>query len=311
MRVAVFGTGGVGGYFGGRLAQAGEDVFFIARGEHLRAIQQRGLRVESVLGDFTIHPAQATSDPGQVGTVDAVLLGVKAWQVSQAAAAMRPLLGPATISVPLQNGVDASAQLSAVLGQAGVLGGLCKISAMVAAPGLICHLGVEPYIAFGELDGRSNPLAERLLDAFKRAGVRAQIPPDIRVALWEKFLFIAAFSGLSAVTRAPAGALHGQPELWRMLERAMEEIYAVARARRVNLPDDAVARTVAFVEGLPAGSTPSLMRDIVAGKPSELDYQSGAVVRMGQEAGIPVPVNTFFYYSLLPQEIKARGKLNG
>ena len=311
MRVAVFGTGGVGGYFGGKLAQAGEDVIFIARGEHLGEIQKNGLRVESILGDFTVYPARATSDPVKVGPVDAVLLGVKAWQVSEAAAAMRPLLRSDTIVIPLQNGVEAPTQLSAVLGPQGILGGLCKISTLVAAPGVIRHLALEPYIAFGELDGRPNTLAYRLCEAFLRSGVRAEIPADIQAAMWEKFLFIAAFSGLSAVTRSAVGALRSQPELWSMLERAMEEIYSVARARRINLPQDVVARTLAFVQGLPAGATPSMTRDILEGKRSELDYQNGAVVRMGLEAGIPVPVNTFVYYSLLPQELKARGKLSG
>ena len=311
MRVAVFGTGGVGGYFGGKLAQAGEEVIFLARGGHLEAIRKNGLQVESILGDFTVHPAQATSDPVKAGPVDVVLLGVKAWQVSDAAAAMRPLLRSDTIVIPLQNGVGAPAQLSAVLGPQGVLGGLCKISALVAAPGVIRHLALEPYIAFGELDGRPNALAHNLCEAFLRSGVRAEVPADIQAAMWEKFLFIAAFSGLSAVTRSAVGALRSQPELWSMLERAMEEIYCVARARQINLPQDVVARTLAFVQGLPAGATPSMTRDVLEGKRSELDYQNGAVVRMGLEAGIPVPVNTFVYYSLLPQEMKRRGELNG
>ncbi len=309
MRVAVFGAGAVGGYFGGRLAQAGEDVIFIARGEHLRAIQAHGLRVDSVAGDFVIHPAQATDDPTRVGIVDVVLVGVKAWQVEEAARAMRPLVGPETFVVPLENGVEAPTQLAQVLGADHVLGGLCRIISTVVEPGHIRHPGMEPYIAFGELDNRPSERAERLRQAFVRAGVRAEVPPDIHVALWEKFLFIASFSGVGAVTRAPAGVLCSLPETRGMLRQAMEEIVAVARARGIALPPEAIPQTMALVEGLPPGGTASMQRDIMAERPSELESQSGAVVRLGREVGVETPLHAFIYYSLLPLELKARGKI--
>jgi len=207
MRIAVFGTGAVGGYFGGRLAQAGEEVVFIARGEQLRALRERGLRVDSVEGDFALYPVQAAGDPTQVGNVDVVLVGVKAWQVTEAAQAMRPLVGPETFVVPLQNGVEAPDQLAAVLGAERVLVGLCRIVSLSVAPGHIRHAGMEPYVALGELDNRPSERAQRLRDAFTRAGVTAEIPPDIQAALWSKFLFIASFSGVGAVTRSPAGVL--------------------------------------------------------------------------------------------------------
>ena len=316
MRIGVFGTGGVGGYFGGKLAQAGEDVVFIARGGHLKAIQQSGLRVDSPIGDFHIMPAQATADPEAAGVVDCVLLGVKAWQVSGAAAAMKPMVGEQTVVLPLQNGVEAPKELAAVLGAEHVLGGLCKISAQVVGPGHIRHMGLEPYIAFGEIsEGRSSQAfigkqAERLREAFSRAGVRAETPADIQAAMWEKFLFIAAISGVGAVARAPVGEVRFLVGSRGMLEQVMEEIYAVALAKGVKLAGDAIPRTMAFVDGLPVGSVPSMQRDILDGRPSELEYQNGAVVRMGQESGVPTPVNAFIYHSLLPQERRARGMQN-
>lgn len=306
MRIAVFGVGGVGGYFGGRLAQAGEEVTFIARGENLGAIRTHGLRVDSIKGDFVIHPAQAFDDPDQVGQVDVVLLGVKAWQVPEAALAMRPMVAEGTCVLPLQNGVHASAQLASVLGAEHVLGGLCKISAFIAAPGHIRHVGIEPYVALGELDRTPSERVERLRQAFERAGVVVEVPDDIQVAIWEKFLFIAAISGVGAVTRAPAGVIRDLPETRQMLEAAMCEIYTVAQASGIDLPEDIVAKTMAFIDGLPPAVTASMQRDVIEGRPSELESQSGAVMRMGLEAEVPTPVNAFLYQALLPQELRAR-----
>jgi 2-dehydropantoate 2-reductase len=309
MRIAVFGTGGVGGYFGGRLAQAGQDVVFIARGAHLHAIQTNGLRIESIKGDFTISPALASYDPSQVGPVDAVLVGVKAWQIPDAAQAMRPLIGEQTFVVPLENGVEAPEQLASVLGAEHVLGGLCQLSAFIVEPGHIRHVGIEPSVAFGEMDGRPSPRAGRLLHAFDQAGVKADIPADIQAAMWDKFLFIASISGVGAVTRAPMGVYRSLPEARRMLVDAMQEIFAVARARGVNLPGDAVEKRLAFIENLPAGVIASMQRDILEGRPSELMSQNGAVVRMGQALDLSTPVHSFIFTSLLPQEMRARGEL--
>jgi 2-dehydropantoate 2-reductase len=308
MRISIFGTGAVGAYFGGRLAEAGEDVSFLARGETLRIIRERGLRVKSPEGDFAIHPARASDNPADLGPADVILLGVKTWQVPDAARAMGPLLGPDTFVVPLQNGVEAPAQLAAVLGPERVLGGLCRIIAWVAAPGEIRHEGAEPYIGFGELAGGLSPRAERLQAAFGRArGVTAETLADVRAELWRKFLFIASVSGLGAVTRAPIGVLRGRPETRELLERAMREVLAVARAHGVALPEEAVSETLAFTDALPAEGTTSMQRDIVAGRPSELEAQSGAVVRLGQEKGVATPVHEFLYRSLVPLELQARG----
>jgi 2-dehydropantoate 2-reductase len=309
MRIAVFGTGAVGGYFGGRLAQAGEDVVFIARGKQLQALRDQGLRVDSPKGDLMLGSVQATDDPAQVGVVDAVIVGVKAWQVTDAAQACGPLIGPETFVVPLQNGVEAPDQLATVLGREHVLGGLCRIVSFVVAPGHIRHAGLEPYVALGELDNRPSGRAERLRAAFDRAGVTAEIPPDIQTALWQKFLFIASFSGVGAVTRAPAGVLRTRPETRQLLYQAMHEVLAVAAARRIALPEATIERTMTLIDGLPPGGTASMQRDIMAGRPSELDSQNGAVVRLGQEVEVATSLHAFIYHSLLPMELQARGQL--
>lgn len=307
MRIAVVGAGGVGGYFGGRLAEAGEDVVFLARGAHLDAIRKNGLTVESVAGDFRVSPAAATDDPESIGVVDAVVVAVKAWQVRDAAASMRPLVGPATAVVPLENGVEAPDELAAALGAGPVLGGLCKIVAFIAAPGVVRHTGVAPSLAFGEMDGTESDRVRRLRALFRRAkGVTVEEPADIRVALWQKFIFISAMSGVGAVTRAPADVVRSVPESRRLLESAMREAQAVGRGRGVPIPEPTADRTLAFFDTLPAGSTASMQRDIQEGRPSELEYQTGAIVRLGREAGVPTPVNDFLYAALLPQEKRAR-----
>jgi len=309
MRIAVFGVGGAGGYFGGRLAQAGEDVVFIARGEHLQALRTHGLRVDSVKGDFVLQSVQATDDPAQAGMVDVVLIGVKAWQVPEAAQAIRPLVGSETFVVPIQNGVEAPAELAAVLGAQHVLGGLAKILSYKVGPGHIRHAGMEPYIAFGELDDRISERTERLRLAFKRAGVTVEIPSDIQVAIWDKFLLVVSWGGVGTVTRAPIGVLRSVPEIRQMLEQSMNEIFAVAQARKITLPEDAINKAIALLDSLPPIGVTSLQRDIVEGRPSELASWNGAVVRLGQEAGVATPLNAFIYHSLLPLELQARGQV--
>lgn len=308
MRIAVVGAGGVGAYFGGRLAQAGESVAFVARGNHLAAMRASGLRVDSVAGDFVILPVEATDDPAAIGPVDVVLVCVKAWQVAETARTLGPLLGPDTFVVPLENGVEAADQLAVVVGPERVLGGLCKIVSAIVAPGHVRHSGVPPRVEFGERDGRKSDRVEALRQAFERAqGVSVVVPDDVEAATWEKFLFIAPFSGVGAVTRQPAGPMRTTPETRELIERAMSEVAALARARGVNLPDEAVARNMEYVDRLPPESTASMQRDIMDGRPSELEQQNGAIARLGREAGVPVPVNAFLYACLLPAERKARG----
>ena len=308
MRIAVVGAGSVGGYYGGRLAQAGEEVTFIARGEHLKAMQATGLRVDSFKGDFLVYPVQATDDPRKAGLVDMVLMGVKAWQVPEVALTLAPMLGEETGVVYLGNGVEAPAQLACALGPEPVLGGLTRISAAIAGPGHIKHLGIEPFIAFGELDGRSSARVEALRRAFERAQVQVSVPADIQAAMWEKFIFIAAISGVGGVTRQPAGILRRVPETRQMLQDAIAEVVAVARARGINLSQDVAERTLAIIDGMAPGVIASMQRDILEGRPSELGAQTGAVVKMGLESGVPTPVHAFIYASLLPQELQARGE---
>jgi len=305
MRIVVFGTGGVGGYFGGRLAHAGEEVTFIARGEHLRAIRANGLRVDSSNGDFVVYPASATDKVSEVGETDLVILGVKAWQVPDAARAIKPVVGPTTTVVPLQNGVEAVPQLVAELGSENVIGGLCRIVSFVVGPGHIRHSGFIPSIIIGELDNRRSERIETIAQTFKRAGLDTTIAPDIQVALWTKFLFIASFSGVGAMANAPAGVLRSDPKWRAQMLSAMEEIYTLAHARGVKLPPDSVAKVMAAVDGLPEDATSSMQRDIAAGKPSELESQNGAVVRMAHEAGVDVPTHTLIYETLRLLEANA------
>jgi 2-dehydropantoate 2-reductase len=309
MRFAIYGTGGAGGYFGAQLARNGEDVTFLARGPHLKAIQAHGLCVETPAGELVIQPAKATDDPTQVAPVEVILVGVKAWQVEEAARSMRPMVGPETFVVPLQNGIEAPSQLAAVLGAEHVLGGLCGTFSWVMAPGRIRNIGSASYIKFGELDNRRSERAERLCQSFEKAGVKVDIPPDIHKALWEKFLLVTSFGGIGAMSRAPIGIIRTMPETRSLLEQCMQEVSAVARARRVQLNDTVVADTMRFVDSMAASATTSLQRDIAEGKPSEIDYWNGSVVRQGRAVNVSTPLHQFIYHSVLPQELRARGKI--
>jgi 2-dehydropantoate 2-reductase len=269
-------------------------------------MQERGLRVESIKGDFSMPPLQATDDPTGIGPVDAVLVGVKAWMVSEAAEAMRPLIGAETIVVPLQNGVEAAGQLAAVLGEEHVLGGMCRIFSELVAPGHIRHFGSEPLVVLGEMDNRPSQRAERLRAALERAGVAARVPPDIRIAVWEKLLFVGSVGAIGAVTRAPLGVVRSIPETRALLRQAMEEVVAVARGQGVTLPEDAVADSLAYADNSPAEATSSMQRDIMEGRPSELEAQTGAITRLGRQAGVPTSLHDTVYASLLPMERRAR-----
>ena len=310
MRFVIFGSCSLGGNFGARLSHSGQDVTFIARGAHLQAMQSSGLRVDSLNGDFVLPGVKATDDPSSLGPADVVILGVKTWQVPDAAQAIRPLVGEGTLVLPLQNGIEAPAQLAEALGKEHVLGGLCRLSSLVAAPGHIRHVGLNPTIAFGELDNRRSERVEALRQAFAQAvGCTPEVPADIHVALWTKFLFIAPFSGVGAVTRVPAGVLRAVPETRQMLIAAMHEVESLAAAQGIHLAPDAIDKTLAIIDNSPVGMMASMQRDIIDGRPSELEAQNGAVVRLARAAGVPVPVNTCLYASLLPAELKAREKL--
>lgn len=308
MKIAVIGVGGVGGYFGGRLAQAGEDVTFIARGDHLAALQRDGLTVDSLKGDFHLKPVKAFNSPEQAGIVDAVLLGVKAWQVPAVAGTLLPLLGADSFVVPLENGVEAPAQLADALGENHVVGGLCRISSYIKEPGHIVHAGIDPTIAFGELDNSPSGRTAALREAFQRAGVNVEIPADIHKAIWEKFVFIAAVSGVGALTRVPLGEMRSTPETRQVLLEALREVVRTGQAAGIHLEDGLAERVLANIDGMAAGVTASMQRDVMDGKPSELEAQNGAVVRLARAHGLAVPVNEMIYAALLPQENRARAK---
>jgi 2-dehydropantoate 2-reductase len=261
MKFAIFGTGGVGGYFGGRLAQAGQDVTFIARGAHLTAIRESGLRVESINGDFTIQPAQVTDSPQTIGVVDVVILATKAWQLSDAIAQIEPLIGTDTTILPLLNGMEHMDSLLAKFGREHLLGGLCRISVFIAAPGHIKHVGVPPYIAFGELDNSKSDRVEFLHKIFSALqGVTAEVPADITAAMWEKFIFISGTSGIGALTRQPVGEYRSNPESRAMLISAMNETAAVARARGANITAAFVDETIQRIDNLPPQMLASMQK---------------------------------------------------
>jgi 2-dehydropantoate 2-reductase len=309
LKIAVIGVGGVGGYFGGKLAKAGVDTVFVARGATLDALRSKGLQVDSVGGDFVVEQVNATDDPSRVGPVDAVIFATKAWQIPEAAEKAKPLIGKETIAVPLENGMEAPDQLAQAFGREHVGGGLCGIVSYIVAPGHIKHAGIDPFVMFGELDNARTPRIERLRQTFEKAGIKADIPPDIHRSMWSKFLFIAPMSAIGALTRLPIGAWRSIPETRAAAVRALEEMTAVAAARDIDLGGDAIQRTLERYDNMASDSTSSLQRDIMEGKPSELEAQVGAIVRMGRQAKIATPIFEAFYSLLLPQERQAASRL--
>jgi len=300
MRIAVMGAGGVGGYFGARLARAGHAVTFIARGRHLAAMRERGLAVNSANGDLRLATPAVTDTPATVGPVDVVLFAVKLWDTESAAEAIRPLVAAGGVVIPFQNGVGSIERIGAVLGAQHVMGGVAQIAATIAEPGVIAHTGTMARLRFGPVLPAQRPAAETLLAACKGAGIDAELVPDIRLALWEKFVFLAAFSGLTSVARQPIGVLRGDPDLRTALEAAMREAWMVGRAKHVALSDDFVAQQMRFADGLPAEMKSSMLNDLNAGGRLEAPWLSGAVARMAAELGVPAPVHATLYAVLKP-----------
>lgn len=300
MEIAVFGTGGVGGYFGGRLAQAGHDVSFIARGEHLEAMQRSGLQVDSAQGDFKVDPVKATDDPSEIGPVEYVVVAVKNYQLKEALDPMAALVGPETTLVPLLNGVEAPSILADRFGRERAIGGLCAIISEIAEPGHIAHHSQVHQVVIGELDGERTERVERLAQAWQEAGVEAVHADDIQSAMWSKFLLIASWGGVSSLARATVGEILEQDETRLLYVDALEEVERLARARGVDLPEDVVAQRVQFVEELEPDSTTSMQRDVESGRPFELAAFSGAIVRMAAERDVSVPVHRALYALLLP-----------
>ncbi len=307
MNIVIYGTGGVGGYFGARLAQAGNNVTFIARGKHLEAIQKNGLQLKSFKGDYLVYPANATSNISEVENIDLIIICVKTWQLQEVAEIIKPVLNENTLVISLLNGVNNSEVLTSILGRENVLGGLCKIVSKVEEYGIINHLSYESTIVFGERNNKITEKAQMLESTFVNAGIKTKLADDIQREVWTKFLFISTISAIGALTRSTIGEMIASEEIKKIMIQTSEEIVAIAKAKGVNLSDDIIEKQFQIIDSQPYNTTASLQRDIMDGKPSELEAQNGTIVRMGIELGIPTPVNAFIYYCLLPQEKKARG----
>ena len=300
MKFAMMGSGGIGGYFGGRLAAAGHEVTFIARGEHLAAIRKSGLRIKSGLVDVTIDPANATDDPATVGPVDCVVIGVKLWDTEAASHAVLPMLGPQTSVISLQNGVECDDVVAGIVGPDRLIGGVAHIASSIGRPGVIEHLGTMQRVTIGEPGGGLSRRVEALHEALSEAGIDAQISDDIRRTIWEKFVFLVGLSATTTLMRTTIGPVREDPARRAVLHDLMQEVVAVARAKGIDLPSDYADDRLAFADGLPHDMTSSMHHDLNRGNPLELGWLSGAVARFGQELGIPVPVNRTVYAALKP-----------
>ncbi len=300
MRIAVIGAGGVGGAFGAALAKAGADVTFLARGAHLRAMRQNGLRIEGGRGETMIRPTQATDDAASIGAVDFVLFCVKLWDVEAAGAAITPLIGPTTAVIPLQNGIDAAERLIPILGARAVMGGVAQISATIAEPGVIRQTGSFMRLVFGELTGGKSNRGESFLKLCQKAGFDATHSDQIMTELWMKFILLATNAALTAATRTPLGALRDDPEIAPLFGRAAAEVAAVGRARGIKLPDDAADKVVGFTRNAPPMMMASMAHDLIRGNRIELPWLSGKVVALGKALGVPTPVHEVLYAVLKP-----------
>lgn len=300
MKIAIFGAGGVGGYFGTRLAQAGQDVRFVARGRHLEALRANGLKVTSALGDATVKPVTASDDPAVLGPVDVVLVAVKLYDTEAAAAGCKALLGPATAVVSVQNGVTAADTLGRHVGRERVMGGVTYIMATIDSPGVIAHLGTMAQLVFGEFEGRATSRLDALVAACRAAGIDAVASPAIEVAIWSKFAFLAPLSGVTALTRLPIGRIRADSGARGLYDSALAEVVAVARAKGVKLPSDIIELHAAKMESLPADMGSSMLYDLLHGKRLELPWLSGTVARLGRALGVPTPTHDFIVAALSP-----------
>ena len=300
MRIAVVGAGGVGGGFGAALAAAGADVTFIARGAHLAAMKSQGLKVQGGRGDTHLVPTQATDDPGSVGPVDIVLFCVKLWDVESAGQAIKPMVGPETAVIPLQNGIDAAERLIPILGENAVMGGVAQISASIVAPGVIQQVGTFMRMIFGEFDGKRRKRGEDLLALCLKAGFDATLSEQILTELWMKFVVLATNASMTALTRQPIGKLRDDPDLRPIFMAACQETIAVGRAKGVALPADALERTLHFLDHVPPAMKASMALDLERGNRLELPWLGGKVVELGRRLGIPTPAHGMMYAMLKP-----------
>jgi 2-dehydropantoate 2-reductase len=305
MKIAIIGTGGVGGYFGAKLVRSGCDVCFLARGDHLSAMRKNGLTVKSIAGDFHVENVLATDRIRETGPADLVVLGVKAWQVREVRDGIKSILSSHASILPLQNGVLAADELMESIDPSFVLGGCCRIMSRIESPGVINHSGMTPTIIFGELGHSRSERIQRIKELFDKADIRSQISNDIHSELWKKFIAICV-SGLLAVTRATYGELRERKETRQLMIGLLKEGYALSQRIGVDIEPDFIDKSVSFIDTFPYDSTSSLARDVWEGKPSEIEYQNGTVVRLGEKYGFDTPINRFVYYCILPMESRAR-----
>lgn len=306
MKIAIMGSGGIGAYYGGLLARAGNEVTFIARGAHLEAIRKNGLQIKSGYGDFLVKPAQATDNPLEIGPVELALVCVKTPATEQAAQAIRPLIAPQTAVMSLQNGIDAAERIGAVIGMEHMLGAATWISAAIEAPGVVRHFSQFRRIVFGELDGQTTCRAQAVLERLQGSGATAELSSDISKVLWTKFVFISAASAVGSLTRLEMGDYRAVPETRSLLITIMREVEALARAQNVALDDDVVEKSLAFIDASAPSIKASMQRDIETGHVSELEAIIGVIGRKGRELGLPTPVSDIVYATLLPIDLKAR-----
>ncbi len=295
MKIVVMGTGGVGGYFGARLAASGADVTFIARGEHLAAMRQDGLKILSTNGDMTLKPVIATDDPASIGHADLVMICVKLWSTEDAARAIAPLMGPNSAVVSWQNGVVAEDILIKQYGKERVIGGVSNIAALIESPGVIRHNGAMARLIFAELDGKPSKRIEAFAALCKQANIEHVVSDDITRAIWQKFIFLASFSGMTCATRLSIGPLRSDPQTRAMFDAALQEVVAVGRAKGVGLPKDQAEQSLTWADNLPATMFASMLGDLNRGNRLELPWLSGTVVKLGEELGVATPVHKFIY----------------
>lgn len=305
MNVVIIGAGGVGGYFGAKLAQAGNPTTFLTRGKNLKSIKKNGLQVKSINGDLHVFP-KATDDLKAISGASLVLLCVKSWQIVNIAEKIKPFLASDATVLPLQNGADNADRLSKILSKKHLIAGLCKIVSKIESPGVIRHFGYDPEIVFGEIDNAQSPRIKNIKKVFDHGGFRNRVSNDIQRDIWLKFLFIASISALGALTRSVLGVIREDPYLRQILIKTAEEIIVVGQKSGVNLKDQDRIKCFEIIDSLDYHTTMSLQRDIMEGKPSELENFNGFIVNTGDELGIETPVNDFIYYTLRPMELKAR-----
>ncbi len=304
-RIVIVGAGGVGGPFGAALARGGHDVTFIARGPHLAAMQKDGLRIEGARGSFHMMPCPATDDPASLGIADYVIFTPKLWDVEGTGAFIKPMVGPETAVIPIQNGIDAADRLAPILGEGRVMGGVAVINAVIEGPGRIRQMGSFQHFTFGELDGSMTPRAERLKALCESSDLDATLSTDITKALWEKFVFLAGVSSITAATRQWTGVSRSDPDLRHVLRTVMAEITAVGQACGIDLPDDLPDQRLKMIDGQDGRSIASMAVDLLRGNRLELPWLAGKVVELGREKGLPTPI-THVLYSVLKPYINGR-----